>query len=224
MSDSLNADFTQPAVMETAKMDWQASPSPTVWRKRLDLIGGEFSRVTSVVRYDANSSFRAHDHPDGEEILVLEGTFSDEYGDYPAGTYLLNPQGFRHTPYSKEGCVIFVKLRQFVGEERKHVVIDSNAADWQELAPGVERLTLYEEAGYPEDIMLLRLAPGAEVPAEFTNSEVAPKGLELLVISGTLRDDGAALSTGAWLREPKGVPRRFSATAETTLYLKRNHL
>ena len=161
MSDSLNADFTRPAVMETAKMDWQASPSPTVWRKRLDLCDGEFSRVTSVVRYDANSSFRTHDHPDGEEILVLEGIFSDEFGDYPAGTYLLNPQGFRHTPFSKEGCVIFVKLRQFVGEEREHVVIDSNTADWREPGPGVAILSLYEEDGYPKDIMLVRLASGA---------------------------------------------------------------
>src|SRR3546814_6219955 len=82
--------------MDTAAMDWQASPSPTVWRKRLDLVDGEFSRVTSIVRYDPSSSFRAHGHPQGEEILVLDGVFSDEHGDYPAGTFLLNPAGFRH--------------------------------------------------------------------------------------------------------------------------------
>ena len=41
MSDSLNADFSQPAAKDTAKMDWQASPSATVWRKRLDLVDGE---------------------------------------------------------------------------------------------------------------------------------------------------------------------------------------
>src|SRR3546814_2278419 len=69
--------------MDTAAMDWQASPSPTVWRKRLDLVDGEFSRVTSIVRYDPSSSFRAHGHPQGEEILVLDGVFSDEHGDYP---------------------------------------------------------------------------------------------------------------------------------------------
>ena len=93
MTDSLNADFSRPAVMDSAAMDWQASPSPTVWRKRLDLVDGEFSRVTSVVRYDPKSAFHAHGHPQGEEILVLEGVFSDEHGDYPAGTFLLNPSG-----------------------------------------------------------------------------------------------------------------------------------
>ena len=63
MTDSLNADFTRPARADTAAMDWQASPSPTVWRKRLDLVDGEFSRVTSVVRYDPDSAFHAHGHP-----------------------------------------------------------------------------------------------------------------------------------------------------------------
>src|SRR3546814_15181724 len=86
MSDSLNAAFGRPARMDTAAMEWQASPSPSVWRKRLDLVDGEFSRVTSVVRYDANSAFHAHGHPQGEEILVLEGMFSDEHGDYHAET------------------------------------------------------------------------------------------------------------------------------------------
>jgi len=65
MTDSLNADLSLRACADTAKMDWQPSPSPTVWRKRLDLFGGERSRVTSVVRYDAKSSFPTHDHPEG---------------------------------------------------------------------------------------------------------------------------------------------------------------
>src|SRR3546814_10670133 len=81
MSDSLNADFRRPARVDTAAVAWQASPSPSVWRKRLDLVDGEFSRVTSVVRYDANSAFHAHGHPQGEEIMVPDGTFSDEHGD-----------------------------------------------------------------------------------------------------------------------------------------------
>ena len=33
---SLNTDFNQRVVLRTADMDWQASPSPTVWRKRTE--------------------------------------------------------------------------------------------------------------------------------------------------------------------------------------------
>jgi anti-sigma factor ChrR (cupin superfamily) len=110
MSDSLNADFTEPARMDTAAMDWQASPSPTVWRKRLDLVDGEFSRVTSVVRYDADSAFHEHGHPQGEEILVLDGVFEDEHGRYPAGSWLRSPHRSHHHPFSRAGCTLWVKV------------------------------------------------------------------------------------------------------------------
>lgn len=223
MSDSLNADFSQSAAMDTAKMDWQASPSPTVWRKRLDLVDGEFSRVTSVVRYDPDSAFHPHDHPAGEEIFVLDGTFSDEHGDYRAGTFLLNPQGFRHAPFSKEGCIIFVKLCQFPGEGREHVVVDSATAEWQAAAPGVEKLPLYRDPGYPEDIMLLRLAPGANLPTHFADRAAAGGGFELFVIAGRLSDGAQRMNAGAWLREPQGLERALTAQTDTTLYVKRNH-
>ena len=224
LSDSLNADFSLPAVMDTAAMDWQASPSPTVWRKRLDLVDGEFSRVTSVVRYDAESAFHAHGHPQGEEILVLDGVFSDEHGDYPAGTFLLNPQGFRHAPFSKDGCILFVKLCQFIGEDRAHVVVDTTQADWQAMGPGIEALSLYRDDRYPEDIAMLRLAAGTDLPADLIDASAAVHGLEIFVVSGKLTDGGSSHATGAWLREPHGIDRRITATADTTLYLKRNHL
>ena len=82
--EHLNADFTQSVVVHTTALEWQPSPSPRVWRKRLDLSGpAERGRVTSIVRYDANSKFHPHLHPDGEEILVLDGIFSDGQGDFP---------------------------------------------------------------------------------------------------------------------------------------------
>lgn len=224
MSDSLNADFGRPARMDTAAMEWQASPSPSVWRKRLDLVDGEFSRVTSVVRYDANSAFREHGHPQGEEILVLEGVFSDEHGDYPAGAFLLNPAGFRHAPFSRDGCVLFVKLCQFPGEGRDHVVVDTKAAEWRAAAPGVELLPLYRDEAYPEDIAMLRLAAGSLLPPDAIDAAAAPGGLEIFVVSGSLDAEAARYRAGAWLREPHGIAARFTATADTTLYLKRNHL
>ena len=40
---------------------------------------------------------------------MLEGVFSDEGGDHAAGTYLRNPPGSAHAPFSREGCLLFVK-------------------------------------------------------------------------------------------------------------------
>jgi anti-sigma factor ChrR (cupin superfamily) len=82
MTDSIYADFGAVAAIETAPMDWQTNPGTSVWRKRLMLRGyPENGAITSVVRLDAGAHFTAHDHCAGEEILVLDGTFSDEHGD-----------------------------------------------------------------------------------------------------------------------------------------------
>ena len=220
MDQPLNADLGRPAFADTAAMEWQPSPSPTVWRKRLDLFGGEQSRVTSVVRYDARSSFPEHGHPDGEEILVLEGVFSDEHGEYPAGTYLLNPPGFRHAPGSHKGCVLFVKLRQFGGERRGHVVVDTKHAKWMPgPVPGVDLLSLYAHSAHPETMDLVHISAGAGLP-----SRAVPGGIEVFVVEGRIKVVDRELGPGAWLRLPDGSEFGARASKACTFYRKCGHL
>ncbi len=219
--DGLNADFTERAVMCTAEMAWQPSPSPSVWRKRLEHTGpAEAGRVTSVVRYDPGSDFPPHGHPDGEEIFVLKGTFSDESGDYPAGTFLLNPDGFSHTPRSREGCECFVKLRQYRGNDRPHVVVDTNTAAWKPGdLPGTEILTLYESPDHAERIFLFRAPPGCEAPAHDH-----PGGEEVFILEGSLEDEHGIYRKGDWVRSPAGS-RHTPHTREGVLaYVKLGHL
>jgi anti-sigma factor ChrR (cupin superfamily) len=217
----INADFSQDVVVRTAAMAWQPSPTPGVMRKRLELIGeAESGRVTSVVRYAANSSFPSHAHPDGEEILVLSGTFSDEHGDYPAGTFVLNPDGFSHAPYSREGCDLLVKLRQYPGADRRQVVIDTNRPEWRPgRAPGVTTIPLYAEPGHPEDIRLVHIDPGAMVP-----EHDHPGGEEVYVIDGDIEDHTGAYETGCWLRHPRGSHHTVHSKAGATLYVKTGHI
>src|SRR4029453_11899601 len=90
----------------------------------------ERGHATSLVRYAAGASFPRHGHPLGEEILVLEGTFSDEHGDFGPGTYFRNPPGSSHAPFSHEGCVLLVKLHQFLPDDSAQVCIDTSQARW----------------------------------------------------------------------------------------------
>jgi anti-sigma factor ChrR (cupin superfamily) len=65
---------------------------------------------TALARWAPDTRFDTHTHPGGEEILVLDGVFRDEDGDYPSGTWLRNPRGSRHTPFTgAEGALIYVK-------------------------------------------------------------------------------------------------------------------
>lgn len=198
-------------------MNWQASPSPSVWRKRLDLVGSaESGRVTSVVRYDPSSAFPMHDHPEGEEILVLEGIFSDEFGDYPAGSYLLNPEGFRHAPFSKEGCVIFVKLRQYGGSNRQQLSIKTQDVPWSSGSiPGSELKALYAHPDYPERMQLERWKPGTVL-----EHHANPSGKEIFVLEGILEDEYGRYSAGTWLRNPAGSTHAPFSKEGCVLYVK----
>ena len=199
-------------------MEWAPSPSGSVWRKRVHLVGpAESGQVTSVVRYEPGSSFPVHDHPEGEEILVLEGVFSDEHGHWPAGTFLLNPEGFRHAPFSGPGCVLFVKLRQFPGRERRHVVVDTNKLPWEPTTiQGISHKDLYQQSGFSDLTRLERWASGADLG--ITRYE---QGAEFFVLEGSFTDEAGAYASGCWLRLPAGAQHRPRTDAGCTLYVKR---
>ncbi len=116
----LNVDFSKQVTIDTNQLSWISSPAVGVSRKPLARAEAEKGHATSIVRYEAGAFFKTHFHPLGEEILVLEGTFSDENGDYGVGTYLRNPPGSSHAPFSREGCVLFVKLHQFSETDTTH--------------------------------------------------------------------------------------------------------
>lgn len=221
MNPAINGNLSVRAAVDTATMDWSPSPSASVWRKRVHLVGQpESGQVTSIVRYEPGSTFPAHDHPDGEEILVLDGVFSDEHGDWRAGTYLLNPEGFRHAPFSKDGCILFVKLRQFAGRERGHVVIDTRQVEWRATSShGVERKALYSQESFGDKVDLERWAPGCD------RGELDwPDGAEILVIEGGFADECGAYRAGHWLRLPVGARQHPHTTGGATLYIKRGGL
>ncbi len=121
----LNADFSQRAIITPDDYRWVPSPQPGVERVMLDRIGREQARATSLVRYAPASVFPEHNHPGGEEILVLSGTFTENGVDYPAGWYLRSPDGSSHQPSSRDGTTIFVKLRQMADDERQPVRINT---------------------------------------------------------------------------------------------------
>ncbi|SIS68844.1 cupin domain-containing protein [Neptunomonas antarctica] len=65
---------------------------------------------TALVRWQKGTHFSPHRHMGGEEIFVLEGTFEDEFGQYPTGTWIRSPHESKHQPFSDEGCLILVKV------------------------------------------------------------------------------------------------------------------
>lgn len=215
----LNADFSKSVLVVPQENDWIASPASGVSRLMLDRIGDEVARATSIVRYAAGSRFSRHEHAKGEEFLVLDGVFSDEHGDYPTGTYVRNPPGSGHSPFSADGCRILVKLRQFDPQDLTHVVIDTNdARSWQgDEASQVSFVNLHNYG--TEEVRMLRMSQGSGL-----SETVGDGGLELLVISGSVAYDDRHLATESWLRLPPGSELVLNAESTAILWVKSGHL
>ena len=83
---NLNDDPSKRVVLRSAELPWQSSRVAGVDRRLLARDGGEDARAASIVRYMPGAAFPSHAHPQDEEIVVLDGEFTDEHGAYrPAG-------------------------------------------------------------------------------------------------------------------------------------------
>ena len=195
----LNADFSRRAVVHAARLPWVSSPMAGVDRRMLDRIGDAVARATSIVRYAPESHFSPHTHGGGEEFLVLEGVFSDEFGDFPAGSYIRNPPTSRHTPGSAPGCLLFVKLWQFDLSDRTQVRVDTTGRAFIAMPArnGVAEIALFQDSH--ETVRLELWAPEMDI---FLTPE---GGAELLVMSGAFEEGGELFEAQSWLRLPRGA-------------------
>jgi len=213
----LNLDLSQPVIHHPDDSDWVTSPADGVSRIHLEREAKESGRTTSFVRFAPDSFFPAHCHPAGEEIYVMEGIFSDENGDYPAGTYIRNPPGSMHKPFTREGCTLFVKLEQFQSDDNKQVILRPEDQHWQ---PGIGNLKVLPLHSYGTESTALVLWPENEVFQAHTHWG----GEEIVVLDGTFIDEYGEYSKGSWIRSPhlsKHFPR---VEAETLILVKVGHL
>jgi anti-sigma factor ChrR (cupin superfamily) len=213
----LNMDFSQRVIIETRSMAWLPSPAKGVERKPLARAEAESGHATSIVRYEKGARFSSHPHPYGEEILVLEGVFSDEHGDYPAGTYIRNPHGSTHAPFSDNGCTLFVKLHQSSLDDQKTVRIDTTSTTW---LPGQGNLEVMPLHSFEHEHTALVKWPAGErfLPHKHFGGE------EILVLSGTFCDEYGQYPTGSWLRSPHMSEHFPFVEEETIIWVKTGHL
>lgn len=213
----LNMNFEKRVVIDTNQQSWQKSPAPGIWRKPLARAEAERGHATSAVKYEAGASYKEHGHPNGEEIFVLEGVFSDETGDYPAGTYLRNPEGFSHTPFSLQGCTIFVKLYQFQANDNEQIRINTNQANWLAGQGNLKVMPLHSFKG--ESTALVHWPAGEKfVPHTHMSGE------EIFVIRGEFIDENGRYPTGSWIRSPHLSQYYPYVEQETVILVKVGHL
>ncbi|KAG9402003.1 hypothetical protein AC1031_007703 [Aphanomyces cochlioides] len=222
----VNADLSKAALVHHDQITYVPSPSNGVFRGMLDRDGDEVALATTLVRYAPNSKFPAHKHDAGEEFLVLEGTFNDNVGTYPTGTYVRNPIGSIHAPsIGDDGCLILVKLRWMV-PEGTGVVVDTTKTSssnnaWTSLPEGGAVRSLYHNENTGERVWFLHLHAGARVES----LDGFEGGEEIFVVDGsTMARRRNCSSTRGSACLPAALPRLFSTTRLTKMYASLSRL
>jgi anti-sigma factor ChrR (cupin superfamily) len=214
---AINMDLGQRVSINTNETDWDGTPQHGVLRKKLEREQAEEGHATSIVQYKPGASFNYHTHPKGEEILVLNGTFSDNFGHYPKGTYIRNPPGSMHAPYSKDGCVLFVKLNQFSPNDTARICINTTKVNW---LAGQGNLQVMPLHSYENEHVALVKWPANEQFLPHTHFG----GEEIYVISGEFIDEHGRYPTGTWLRNPHMSKHNPFTEQETVILVKVGHI
>ena len=155
--------------------------------------------------------FPKHSHIGGEEFIVLEGTFHDQYGSFPTGSYVRNPIGTEHEPWVEDdGCTIMVKLLQMADptpaeiNTPTHIQIDQAKSDIGQMVDYGTVAHIYSNDNTGEMVEVCWINPKASLPADIK----CIGGEELFIISGSLELDDKFYGENAmflkwgWLRFP----------------------
>ena len=216
----LNQNFNEKVVMKSALIKSVSSPCKGVERILLERNEDtECAISTTVVEFKPNSYFDEHAHDFGEELFVIEGIFSDENGDYPAGSYLRNPHGSTHSPYSKNGCKLLVKLRQFNKLDTKKTIINTNDQSWLPgLVSGLEVMPLHNFEY--ENTALVKWKPNVEFSLHQHYG-----GEEIFVLEGTFYDEYGKYPKHTWIRSPHMSKHKpFTLDEGALIFVKTGHL
>ena len=96
IDELINAEFSRRIVIRTDELPWIPSPQAGVSAACLIESAvrslGATSLFATLLLASSPPSMRLGGIP------AIDGIFSDEHGDYPAGTYVRNPPGSRHSP------------------------------------------------------------------------------------------------------------------------------
>lgn len=63
----------------------------------------------ALYKYAADTKLAPHQHFGGEEFFVISGCMLDDFGRYPAGSWVRNPHNSEHCPFVEDETVIWIK-------------------------------------------------------------------------------------------------------------------
>ena len=195
---SINSDKSKAQLVRTSEIEFVAtSQAGGVYRKMIEREGTEkVARATTIVKFDANQAFPRHTHDGGEEFLVLDGVWRDDYGEFPKYSYIRNYIGSGHTPsIGEEGCTILVKLRQMSHNSKD----EPEHKAWEAWAPA-DNVSIAKKELFTSPLERTSVQVW---PADSSLEISIPKhGAEIFVVDGNFSSELGDHDEWSWCRVP----------------------
>ncbi|MCG6932700.1 MAG: cupin domain-containing protein [Gallionella sp.] len=215
---NIDQDLSQRIVIQPADLPWVAASGAGVRYRWLEGAADSAARATAIVELEPGTTIANCTEQLGEEIVVLAGVLSDEYGSYSKGSYIKNPPGSSHACESASGCTLFVKRHHLDAEDDRRIVVDSAAMPWyQGLVDGLAVMPLSEFG--TQHTALVRWAPGTRF-----NPHRHYGGEEIYVLDGVFEDEYGRYPAGSWLRSPHLSAHCPYSIEGCTIFVKTGHL
>lgn len=214
----LNNDFARAVVVNTLEIPWQQEQSSEVLFRMLEQSNSECSRTTSITRLKSGAVISPLENVAGEEIIVFEGTYTDESGEYPAGSYIKNSTATRPVSVTQTDCTLFIKRGHLQQGDIERVVVDTHNSVWRQgMVGGLSVLPLSEFKG--EHSALVRWQPGTVF-----NPHRHWGGEEIYVLDGVFEDEFGCYPAGTWMRSPHLSQHAPFSREGCTIFVKVGHL
>lgn len=212
----LNLDLTKKSVIDTSNLDWIQFPNEGY--QVIPLEGNrETEHLTSIITYNPGSINQNFNQTSGKEFFVLTGTYINESGENPAGTYLRNSPGTPYQAHKQTGCTLFVKINQFKSGDNQKVIIKTNEQQWLQGHGNLQVIPLH--LFQTEGTALVKW-PSKEKFVRHSHYG----GEEILVLSGKFIDEHGSYPKLTWIRSNHLSVHHPWVEEETIILVKTGHL
>lgn len=209
INHNVNDNYDEKIFINSDTLTWSNFENKNnIYKKVLSL---KDFQETSLLKFEEKSNLNSESKINSVEILVLEGTYINEYGEFRKGTYSLFPKEDEKFVKSNEGCIVFRKTNYF--DIKETVVIDTNSASWLNGHGNLMVMPLFEQTAlvkWPKNEKF--------IPHKHWGGE------EIFVLSGEFIDEHGSYPKNSWIRSPHLSQHLPYVEEETIIYVKTGHL
>ncbi len=206
--ENINNDYDKSISFNTNTLIWQINEELKYKEKVLSI---DEDKKTSIIELNENSRLSKEETFESVEIFVLDGVYSNEFGDFEKGTYLNLPKEDQSKVILKSSCTIFRKANYRSHYEQ--VIIDTNKTEWLQGQGNLKVMPLIESTAlvfWPKDEVF--------IPHKHWGGE------EIYVLSGVFMDEHGEFEEGTWIRNHHLSVHHPFVKEETIIFVKTGHL